>query len=63
MMGPLGRRALLSASGGAVVARSLLFSNGEGAPLSTGAQTAYIIVSILLVAFSGLCAGLTLGLL
>jgi len=35
----------------------------EGGPLSSGEETAYIIVSIALVAISGIAAGLTLGLL
>lgn len=42
--------------------RSLTVQDGAQS-LSSGTTAAYIVVSIFLVIFSGICAGLTLGLL
>jgi hypothetical protein len=59
----LGRKALLVTSAGGLhhIAR---FALEEGShSLSPGQETMYIVVCIALIVFSGLCAGLTLGLL
>ena len=60
---PLGRRSLLSVSLGGAQILSLERRNLNESNPSTGTTIVFVVVSVLLVVFSGICAGLTLGLL